>query len=375
MDRRSFIATTGAAAAVAAVGTAATTDETAASSPAPDAAPAVHTGVRRLTLAMPWRDAAGGLADRAERICRRMELALGERFRIVPKHHAHGGLEAVMTASADLSFGLASHDLGLHPALAYFAGLPGAGVLSGEELVAWLSVGGGQDHWDAIVAPHNVKPLMAGHLGRWPGLWSREPVRSLADLEGRRIAVESLARAVANGIGAVPVQLPADDLAAALAEGDVAAVELGGPLTSVAIGLSRAARHVTGFGINEGGLTLALNIRKSLWDGLAAQERATIEAVAAAECQLALAEARAHEKPMRSILRDGFGIQFAPMPHDASAAVDRVAEVVVAHAAGHDEIATRVDQSYHGFRNAVWGIDQVPVGRVPRHRGTEIAAS
>ncbi len=358
MDRRSFLKSTTAAAAASATIVPHSVSETAAAASLPDtAAPAIHSGTRELILAMPWRDSVSGPADQAFRIARRLEAAFDGRWRITTRHHGHGGLEAVMTAEADLYFGTENHNLSFHPAFAYFAALPGAGVFNADDLVAWLTIGGGQEHWDGLAAEFNVKPFLAGHLGRWPGLWSTSPIHSLADLAGQRVAVQGLARDVLRGVGAEPVHVPAEDLAAALRTGEIAAAEYGGPLTSLALGLPAAANHINGFGVLEGGISLSLGIRRSLWDRLGNADRTIIAAVAAESAQLSIAEMRAHEKPLRALIRDQFGVTFRPMPSDAAIALDRVAEAVVALTASHDDTARRIDRSYHAFRDAAWGLD------------------
>lgn len=357
MDRRSFLTTTSAAAAAAA----ATAAPLAAADAVAPAAPAIVSGSSELTLAMPWRDSVAGPADQAHRLCRRLETALAGRWRITPRHHDRAGLAPVMAAESDLYVATENHNISLHPAFAFFAALPGAGTFNADDLVAWLRIGGGQELWDDLGAEFGVKPLLVGHLGRWPGLWSTRPVTSLADLDGQRVAVQGLARDVMRGIGAEPVEIAADDLAAALRSGEVAAVEYGGPLTSLALGLPGAARHLNGFGVLEGGVGLSLGIRRSLWDRLGDAERATITAIAAEEAQTSIAEARAHEKPMRRLIRDSHGVAFQPLPADVSIAIDRVSEAVVAHVSGVDRTAERINHSYHAFRNAAWDIDAPPV--------------
>ncbi|MEQ1711940.1 MAG: twin-arginine translocation signal domain-containing protein, partial [Hyphomicrobium sp.] len=133
MDRRSFLkTTTAAAAASAAIAPLSSAGPVAASEApaidiAPVAAPAILSGVRELVMAMPWRDSVSGPADQAFRIARRLEAALDGRWRITPRQHGFGGLEAVMVGDADLTFGTENQNLSFHPAFAYFAALPGAG--------------------------------------------------------------------------------------------------------------------------------------------------------------------------------------------------------------------------------------------------------
>lgn len=359
MDRRSFLKSTSAAAAAAStVAVPAMAAQSMADGASSPGAPAILVGTKELVLAMPWRDGVSGPADQAQRLARRLETALDGRWRIRLDHPSYGGLEAVMTAQADLYFGTENHNLPFHPAFAFFAGLPGAGVFNADDLVAWLKIGGGQEHWDDLAAEFNVKPFLAGHLGRWPGLWTMQPIHSLNDIAGQRVAVEGLALDVMRGLGAEPVQINADGLANALSKGEITAAEFGGPLTSLALRIPAVAKHLNGFGILEGGIALSFGMRKSLWDHLGTADRAIINAILAEEAQTSLAEMRAHEKPLRGMLRDVFGVIFAPLPSDVAIAIDRVAEAVVAHAGSVDPTAQRIDASYHAFRNAAWGLER-----------------
>lgn len=358
MDRRSFLMTTSSAAAAAATPLAAAADPTSASPCEPAvAAPAIHAGLRDVVLALPWRDTISGPGDQAMRLARRLEATLDRGWRIIPRHLADGGISAIAAGEADLYFGSECENAVRHPAFAFFSALPGAGTLNADHLSAWLHIGGGQDLWDDLAAEFDVKPLLAGHLGRWPGLWSAQPIESLADLAGQRIAVEGLARDVVHGLGAVPVRMPAEDMAEALRRGDIAAAEYGGALMSLALGLPRAARHLNGFGILEGGMALSLGIRRALWDSLGERDRAIVSAVVAEAREITFAELRAHEKPLRSLLRESLGVTFSPFPSDVAMAIDRVSEAVVADLDNIDATARRINRSYHAFRNAAWGLE------------------
>lgn len=348
MDRREFLITTGGAAVVAAAPAAAPQ----AGEPAPppeDARPLA--GATRLSLAMAWADTPQGPADSARRLARRIEAMTGGRTRI--EIAASAGRP---DAEADLVHG-SPHDLArLHPAFAYFGGLPGMAGLGAQDFAHWLAVGGGQMLWDDLSAAHGWKPLLAGHSGETPPLWSREPVGRLADLAGRRVAAPGLGADVARALGAEPVQdLAPHEAARALADGSVFAAEVGGLLSSLASGVPRVARHATGQGLNGHGTAVALSVRLPVWEGLPDADKAILAAAAAEEFQVSLAEARAHAAIARRALEASFGVTFAPWPADVAEAIGRVAEATIAHVAGQDRIAARIDQSYMAFRSAVQG--------------------
>lgn len=348
MDRRAFLITSGGAAVAAAASGAALAGETA-SAPA-DQRPAA-AGARHLRLAMAWADTPQGPADSARRLARRLETLTGGRYRIEVLAAAGGA------GDADLLHGTAHDFAAAHPAFHYFAGLPGSGGLGAQDLAHWLAVGGGQMLWDDLAAGQGWKPLVAGHMGEAPPLWSLAPISTLADLAGRRVAAAGLGADVARALGA-DGQALRGEAAAALRDGTLDAVEAGGLIASLAAGLPQAARHANGFGLNRHGTALALSVRLPVWEAMADADRAILAAATAEELQATLAEARAHEHLMRRALAASFGVTFAPWPGEIAEAIERVAEATIAHVAGHDAVAARIDQSYMAFRAALNGTER-----------------
>lgn len=351
LHRRDFLATSSAAAVAAGAhaSQAVRADEAV-------AAPAVLPGTREFRLAVAWPDTIAGFGDSAARLARRIEIVSGHRFEIAPLA-GRDGERALLADDADLTHGFAHRDVTRHPAFAYFAGLPGYAALNALDLDAWLAVGGGQHLWDDLGAGFGFKPLLAGHTGRWPGLWSRGPIESLADLSGQGILALGLTRDVVAGLGAKPVDSPPGAWAAEVASGRAAAVEGFGLQAGMALGLARCTGHILGFGLAPAGSTLSLGIRRTLWDSLGAADQALFAACAAEEFRLTLAESRAHEAMLRRTLTEVHGIRIKPLPEDVLGALSGVADAVVAHAASRDRSSVRIDGSYMGFRHAVTGME------------------
>jgi TRAP-type mannitol/chloroaromatic compound transport system substrate-binding protein len=345
MDRREFLITGGGAAvAIASSGSALAADNALQS-------PNVRAeGALVLRLALAWPDAPQGPADSARRLARRFEAMTGGRYRIEIAA-GHGA-----PAEADLHYGSAHDFASLHPAFAYFAGLPGSAGLGAPDFAHWLTVGGGQMLWDDLAGQHGWKPLAAGHTGASP-LWSRTPIRGLADLSGRRVAASGLGADVARALGADGFSVSPAQWAASLSDKSLFAAETGGLVASLADGTARALPHATGGGLNGHGTALSLNVRLAVWDAMPDADKACLEAAAAEAYQAALGEARAHERLASQVLARSLGVTFAPWPAELADALDRVAEATVAHVAGRDSTAARIDQSYMAFRSAVSGSD------------------
>ncbi|MGE0022544.1 MAG: hypothetical protein AB7S70_02810 [Hyphomicrobium sp.] len=351
MDRREFLVTSGGAAVAATSG--------AACAQAEAAPPVQGTAGTVLRLSMPWADTPQGPADSVRRLARRFEAMTGGRTRIEIV-----ASESVPDSDADLMHGSAHDFAPHHPAFCYFAGLPGSAGLAPQDLAHWMAIGGGQMLWDDLAGEAGWKPFLAGHMGDAPPLWSREPVRDLGDLAGRRIAAPGLGADVARALGAEALAVAEPRAAAALlAEGTLDAAEAGDLATSLATGVARAARHATGAGLNGHGTALALSVKLAVWERMADTDKTALAAAAAEEYQIALGEGRAHAAVARSVLEGSLGIAFAAWPADVAEALERVAEATIAHVAGRDATAARIDHSYMAFRSLLSG---APAPRRPQ---------
>ena len=365
MDRRDFLLTTGGA--VVAATSAAVPDAAAAEGAGAAATPSVHgASVLRLGMAFPY--APHGPSDTAHRLARQFETMTGGRFKI------EIAADCGPDSDADLFFGSAHAFAAHHPAFAYFAGLPGGSGLAPSTLAQWVAVGGGQMLWDDLSATLGWKPLLAGHTGGAPLLWSRTPITGLGSFAGQRIAADGLGADVVRALGAEPVALGASGGAYALADRLVDAVEHGGAVASLANGVARTASHATGsaaegsgpgLGLNGHGMALALHVRLSVWSHLSEGDQAILAAAAAESYQADVAEGLVHERMARQVLEGSFGVRFAAWPSDTADAIDRVAEATIAHVAGTDDRAERIDRSYFGFRNMLSGVAAVPRRTMP----------
>ena len=246
MDRRDFLKTTSAAAVAASAASA----STAAATEAAPNAPAIRSGSRQLTLKSYSSDLPGSGADR---LARRIEIASDGRYRI----------ELVESADADLTYGSAWRHASLHRAFAVFAGLPFSQGLDAAALQTWLAAGGGAMLWDELAAEHGFKPLVAGHTGPSPGVWSTARLETPSDLAGASLQVEGLAGDILRDLGATAAEFAPEDLRAALADGRLQAAEWLGPLAAAAPDLQPLAQRLYQPGFNRHGQLLSLGDRQA----------------------------------------------------------------------------------------------------------------
>jgi TRAP-type mannitol/chloroaromatic compound transport system substrate-binding protein len=299
---------------------------------------------------MPWADAVAGPADQAHRLCQRIVQATGGRISFVPSFEVADGLAAVRAGKADLYFASATDHVEAHRGFAYFAGLPGDRGLSPQHLQTWISLGGGQALWDELAGDLGIKPLLAAHTGSRGYLLANARIDSMAALAGRKAHVAGLARDVARGLGLEPVSIAPGQLAGALQRGEILAAECGGAITGYVLGLHAAAPYWAGTSIHRNGTALSLAIRRDLWERLPDSEQAALATAAAAEYQLSLAEEEAHR---HMLFPQPAAERTWPLADELSHAIRRVADAVVAHAAGSDAQTRRINDSYAAFRQSV----------------------
>lgn len=348
MDRREFLKTTGLAAAATAAGSAAPATATS----IPVAAPAVVAGTRDLRLAMPWPDSVSGLADSAHRLAARIEEATDRRYRIHITAAADGTAGDFASGDTDLYHASEHDNAQLDPASAYFAGLPFSTGLAPAGLESWLTIGGGQELWDELASDHGFKPLLAGHLGRAPRLWSNRAITAMSDLEGLRVTAYGPTNDVMHALGAVTVPMPARHLGAALEAGDLDAAEFGGALQAMASGITPAARLSYEIDPDGAGTAIALGVSRRLWDTMSQSDRTIFAACAGEAYRMSIAEADAHERIILSALCSLHGVSAAPLPAEIRSALPPIAEAVVAMLAASSPRAQRINASYMAFRRA-----------------------
>jgi len=336
MDRRTFLkaTTVTAGSGLALQGTpvlAATEEE--------PAAPAVARVRKTLIFGAAWSDDVPVFADAARRLALRVQQVLGDDFRIIQTSEAG--------SKPDMTFGC--QPIGI--ASAFLEGLSGSYALSPMQHQAWLSIGGGQLLWDDLAAQHGWKPLLAGHTGPQPGLWTTFDLQETSSLAGKRLFVSgSLGRRLVHQLGAEFAEAPPPELANQLTTDQLAAIEWGNPVAALMLGLPDAATHFYRGGIYREGVALALNVRLPVWESLSPSAQAAIEGLAAEQMNLALSESMIHGRLAAQSIEATPSIMVTDLPARLSTEIDRVTDQLINEIALSFPEARRIRDSYLNFR-------------------------
>ena len=240
-----------------------------------------------------------------------------------------------------------------HTASLYYSGMPHVKALSATELIDWLSTSGGQTMWDSINAAQYIKPLLAGHLGETPALWSTTRIQNLTDLAGKKVASAGAPPELLRAIGATPVSLPPEHMAEALKSGKIDVAECGSLHTAMSLRIHLVANYAAKGTLTPSGTALALAFTTHAWQGLSEAEQALVTTCANENYRAAINENRALERPLEIALNDHHNVEVSSLETRDNASWQRLADTFAAHIATADDLAAAINASYSAFAHRV----------------------
>jgi TRAP-type mannitol/chloroaromatic compound transport system substrate-binding protein len=350
MKRRDFVKTAGVGGTVAGAALAASTFP----------APAIAQGVKQFKMVTTWPKNFPGLGTGAERLAQRITTMTGGQIEV--KVFAAGELvpafesfDAVSSGNAEMSHSVSYYWQGKSPALNFFAAVPFG--LTANEHAAWIAYGGGQELWDEVAAPFNIKPFLRASTGIQMGGWFRREINTLDDFKGLTFRMPGLGGEVMRRLGAAVVNLPGGEIFPALQSGTIDGTEWVGPWHDLAFGFYKVAQYYYWPGWHEPGTTGEVMINVNAWEGLTGEQQAIFQTAIAAEAWQEFADFNAHNADSLRVLLDEHDVQLRRFSDELLAQIGQVAEEVVADVGSSDPLSTRVYESYVAFReNSVgWG--------------------
>ena len=338
MKRRQILGATGALAATATAGGV--------------AAPAIAQGRTEWTMVMAWPRNTPGVGVNAERFANRVTAMTDGRLTI--RLYAAGelvppfeGLDAVSSGTADCGHAPPYFWVGKAPVLNYFTGIPFG--LTATELAAWIQYGGAMALWRELYDQFNVIPFYAGSSGVQAGGWFRNPIESLADLQGLKFRIAGLGGEVMRRLGVNTVLIPPGEIAPAMISGAVDAVEWIGPWNDRAFGLHRVAKYYYNPSFHEPGPGLEIIVNKDRFAALSPDLQAIVEAAASATAFDTLADFNFHNIESLQPLLDEEGVESRMWPDDVVDAMARETWAVLEEVAETDDLTRRVHDSFMAF--------------------------
>jgi TRAP-type mannitol/chloroaromatic compound transport system substrate-binding protein len=270
MDRRSLIKNAGIAGVLAA-----------------GIAPAVHAQAAvRWRLASSFPKSLDTIYGGAEVFAKAVKAMSGGKFEI--SVHAGGELmppfgvvDGVQNGSVEMCHTVPYYFYGKNPAFALGSAIPFG--LNSRQMNAWMIHGNGRKLMNEFYAKYNMVSFGGGNTGCQMGGWFRKEIKSVADFKGMKMRLGGgLIGEVMQKLGAVPQSLPGGEIYQALEKGTIDAAEWVGPYDDQKLGFNKVAPFYYYPGWWEGGPEVDFFINQKALDGLSAENKAIVEAAAAA---------------------------------------------------------------------------------------------
>jgi TRAP-type mannitol/chloroaromatic compound transport system substrate-binding protein len=290
----------------------------------------------------------------AQRLANRIAVLSGGRLTIevLPppaNEPAENTLKAVQDGSIELCRSLAYHWRSQSSAFDFFFVAPFG--FTQDEMNTWLRYFGGQELWDEAYAPLGVKSFPAGALGAQSFGWFRQEITNLSDLKNLRFRTTGLGVDIMKKLGVSAVNLPPNQIIAAMRTGEIDAFELVGPQVDLQFGAHQVAPFYYFPSYNQPSGMVELVINKAKYDALPEDLQQVIAIATQAEHDQGLAEANAGNAKALKILTTDHNVQVRQLPQAILMALGNVSsEVLAGIRASGDSISKRTIDSFQNAR-------------------------
>ena len=289
----------------------------------------------------------------AERIAERIGALTGGRFniRVYSAGEIVPGLEVMDavqqgTAQAGLTGGY--YYIGKNPALAFDSSLPFG--LNHRQQIAWLLHGGGIELMREVYSDFGIIPFVAGNTGCQMGGWFREPVNSVADLQGLRFRIPGIGGEIMTRLGASVQVLSGPDIYPALERGAIDATEWVGPYDDEKLGFYQIADNYYFPGWWEPGLSSVPQVSRAAYDQLppAYQELLATACTWSVTDMMARYDV-ANPRALRRLVQD-HGVTLRSFSDEILQAAWRESNAYLEEQAAADATFRRVYESWNAYR-------------------------
>lgn len=317
--------------------------------------PAIGQGRRELKMVTSWPPNSPGLGDSARRVAESIGTVTGGRVHVAvfgagELVSAFEVFDAVSGGVADMYHSSEYYWEQHSPAYNFFAAVPFG--FTANELSAWVRLGGGQELWDELSAQFKIKPFLTHNTGPQMGGWFTKEVSGPESFAGLRFRIPGIAAEVLRRLGAIIVQLPANDIIMALRSGALDASEWLGPWSDMDLGLHEVSRYYYYPAFHEPGTGGSTGINMRVWEGFTDEERRLIEMAVRAEYTRAVAEFSTNNARALAKLSQIPEIEIRPFEEGLLRALGSISGDVLAELGGTDPMTRRVYESYLSFRSS-----------------------
>jgi TRAP-type mannitol/chloroaromatic compound transport system substrate-binding protein len=194
-------------------------------------------------------------------------------------------MDAASKGVIDGAYSAPAYWSGKNKAAALFAAAPGGPFgMDFWDYYGWLWEGGGMELWRELyqdVLKRNVVPFHMTIIAPQIFGWFKTPIKSLADVKGRKCRMGGLTGDVYMEAGMRSVMLPSGEILPSAERGVIECAELSGFAEDMKIGIHQVFKYVYSPGVHEPNCSLELFFNKGVWDKLTPQQQEVIITVTA----------------------------------------------------------------------------------------------
>ena len=280
------------------------------------------------------RTASGGAVD----------IRLFEPGEVVP---AFGISEAVRDGKIEAGYTWLGYDQGRIPSAALLAAVPFG--MEPWEYAAWWFDAGGQEVGRELYARHNTHIIFCGLTGPETAGWFREPISSLADVQGLKIRFAGIGGKVIERAGASVTMLPGGEIFQALEKGAIDATEYALPIVDQALGFNRVATYNYYPGWHQPSTASHMVVNMDVWNETSAADQTLIETA----CTAGVLRNLARSEALQGAVIAGFaevGVSAETLPDDLLRELERINAAVLEEEAQRDPDFAAILASQTAFR-------------------------
>lgn len=205
--------------------------------------------------------------------------------------------------------------------------VPVAGLLGGmpfgpdpDLLLAWLYNGGGLELIQRTFDAYNVRVIPCQMLVPEAGGWFNREINSVADLQGLNMRFAGLGAGIMARLGVNTMLIPGGEIYVSLERGRIDATEFSAPTLDVGFGFQNIARYYYFPGWHQPSSMNSITVNLDVWNGLTADQQASIEDACYANITRILAE-QVHAQLDALAVIEAAGVEVRRLPDDVLAAL------------------------------------------------------
>ncbi len=273
-----------------------------------------------------------------------IRLQLFEPGEIVP---AFSVTDAVRDGKVNAGYVWLGYDQGKIPASPLVSAVPFG--MEPWEYSAWWYEAGGRQLTEELYLPHNIHPIYCGMTGPETAGWFRQPIETLADIQGLKIRFAGLGGKVIERLGASVTMLPGGEIFQALEKGAIDATEFALPVVDQTLGFNRVAKYNYYPGWHQTFTSSHLVVNLDAWRQLSPADQALLEAGCTAGVIRNLARSEALQGEVIAKFPD-IGVSAQTLPQDILKNLQQIANQVLEEEAANDPHFAKILASQKEFR-------------------------